>query len=220
MYIPKPGEPRMVYMGAAVIDACASAAMLPPSDGSSVPPVPLPPRMPSGCVPEGAGLAELLADAQGRVYVDDVRAPAPDLVAPPATAAATPQANQVQKKDAGKCPHELLPEDALEQVARVLEFGAKKYRARGWEAGIEYGRVYAAIKRHGKSWFQDREELDPETQLSHLAHLACEALFLLAFHLRGADGSKLDNRPYRGRFDIDGCFVPHAAPYTPDPEDQ
>lgn len=109
--------------------------------------------------------------------------------------------DQHQKKDAGKVPHELLPEDALEQVARVLAFGARKYRPRGWEDGIEYSRVYGAIKRHGKAWFQDREELDPETGLSHLAHLACEVLFVLAFHMRGADGGSLDDRPRVKRFD-------------------
>jgi len=98
------------------------------------------------------------------------------------------------KFDGGKIPWELIPEDAIEAVARVLQFGAKKYAARNWERGIVYSRLYGAMRRHGKAWFQDREDLDPETGLPHLAHLACEVLFALAFELRGQ--TELDDRPH------------------------
>ena len=97
------------------------------------------------------------------------------------------------KHDAGKAPWELLPWDAVEQVVRVLQFGANKYAARNWEKGIAYSRLFGAMQRHGKSWFQDREELDPETGLHHLAHLTCETLFALAHVLRGTPN--LDDRP-------------------------
>jgi hypothetical protein len=110
-------------------------------------------------------------------------------------AAATPAPAAGLKFDGGKIPWELLPDDALEQVARVLQFGAQKYAARNWENGIEYGRIHGAIHRHRKAFFHDRETNDPETGLHHLAHLACEVLFVLAYELRGGNGSALDTRP-------------------------
>lgn len=101
--------------------------------------------------------------------------------------------DQSQKKDAGKLPWHLFPYDAAREVVRVLQFGANKYRERGWEDGIQFSRVYGAIQRHAVAWFQDREDDDPETGLSHLAHLGCEVLFLLAFVVRGR--TDLDDRP-------------------------
>ena len=103
------------------------------------------------------------------------------------------QVDQNLKKDAGKLPWHLLPYDALEEVVKVLQFGAQKYSDRGWEQGIPYSRVFSAIMRHAKSWWQG-ESRDPETGLSPLAHLACEVLFILAFELRGMR-RELDDRP-------------------------
>jgi hypothetical protein len=96
------------------------------------------------------------------------------------------------KYDGGKLPWELLPEDALEQVVRVLQFGAQKYAPRNWEKGIAYTRVYGAIRRHLVAWLKG-EELDPETGISHLAHAACEILFALTFETRGM--KECDDRP-------------------------
>jgi len=96
------------------------------------------------------------------------------------------------KYDGGKLPWELLPEDALEQVVRVLQFGAQKYAPRNWEKGIAYTRVYGAIRRHLVAWLKG-EELDPETRISHLAHAACEILFALTFETRGM--TECDDRP-------------------------
>jgi len=96
------------------------------------------------------------------------------------------------KVDDGKLPWELLPEDAIEEVVKVLQFGAKKYAPRNWEKGIAFGRLYGAIRRHGVAWFRG-EDNDPETGLSHLAHLACEALFALAFVVR--KNKAVDDRP-------------------------
>ncbi len=97
-----------------------------------------------------------------------------------------------QKKDQGKIPLNLLPLDALTEIAKVLQFGAQKYAPRGWEKGIEYDRVFGATLRHLFAWHQG-EDTDPESQLNHLSHAACEILFLLAFVTRGR--VDLDDRP-------------------------
>lgn len=95
------------------------------------------------------------------------------------------------KFDAGKLPLELLPTDALEGVTRVLQFGAQKYARRNWEKGINYSRLVGAVLRHTFAWLRG-EDKDPETGLSHMAHAACECLFILAFELRGR--TDLDDR--------------------------
>ena len=98
----------------------------------------------------------------------------------PATGSAP---DQTLKKDLGKVPYHLLPYDALEEVARVLQFGANKYAERGWEAGISYSRVFGAILRHTFAWWRG-EDNDPETGRHHLAHATAECLFVLAYALR------------------------------------
>jgi hypothetical protein len=87
------------------------------------------------------------------------------------------------KFDEAKLPYELLPDDAIEEVVKVLQFGAKKYAPHNWEKGISLRRVYAAIRRHGVAVMRG-EDNDPETGLSHWAHLMCEAMFALTYTLR------------------------------------
>lgn len=80
------------------------------------------------------------------------------------------------KHDTGKLPLHLLPTDALEEVARVLSFGAAKYSERNWETGMAWSRLYAAALRHLWAWWRGADR-DEETGLSHLAHAACCVLF-------------------------------------------
>jgi len=95
------------------------------------------------------------------------------------------------KFDDGKTRWDLLPWDALEEIAKVMTFGAKKYGDRNWEKGIAYGRLIRAAVGHITSWAM-RRDVDSETGLSHLAHAGCCVLFLLAYILRGVGE---DNRP-------------------------
>ncbi|HKE56465.1 MAG TPA: dATP/dGTP diphosphohydrolase domain-containing protein [Pyrinomonadaceae bacterium] len=46
------------------------------------------------------------------------------------------------KKDLGKLRWSLLPWDALEEVVKVLMFGASKYADRNWEKGMDWDRVF------------------------------------------------------------------------------
>lgn len=89
------------------------------------------------------------------------------------------------KYDAGKLPYDLMPWDAVDEVVKVLRFGAKKYASRNWEQGVPFrwGRMSAAAFRHLKAWSMGEDD-DAETGLSHLAHCLCMLLFLLAHVLR------------------------------------
>lgn len=93
-----------------------------------------------------------------------------------------------RKDDSGKPSFHLLPDDALAEVQKVLDFGATKSGARNWEKGMAWTRLWNALMRHAWAWMR-RESADPETGLSHMAHLTCCALFLLAYEKRmvGAD---------------------------------
>lgn len=84
------------------------------------------------------------------------------------------------KYDSDKAPMSLLSREALEQTAQVLAFGAKKYAAHNWRKGFQWSRPLSAAQRHLLA-FQDGEDRDPESGLSHLAHAMCCIMFLLEF---------------------------------------
>lgn len=82
------------------------------------------------------------------------------------------------KYDAGKPRMDLLDSYALEQLSRVLSFGAIKYAPQNWRRGIAYSRLIAAALRHIFA-FMRGENNDPETNLPHPAHAMCCMMFLL-----------------------------------------
>ena len=90
------------------------------------------------------------------------------------------------KFDDGKTPLHLLDAEYLEGVARVLEFGARKYAADNWRKGVQYTRLFSAIQRHLLS-FSKGEEVDPETGFSHLLHASCGLMFLYHMQLHRRD---------------------------------
>ena len=84
------------------------------------------------------------------------------------------------KFDDNKLPVNLLSTEALLQTAAVLKFGADKYAEHNWRAGFAWSRPLAAAMRHIMA-FNDGEDKDPESGLSHLAHSLCCIMFLLEF---------------------------------------
>lgn len=95
------------------------------------------------------------------------------------------------KHDEGKLPWDLMPFDALEEVVKVLRFGAAKYAPRNWEAGLPWSRIFSSAMRHLVQWFKG-DDVDRESGLHPLAHAACCVLFLLAYVLRKSGN---DDRP-------------------------
>ncbi len=81
------------------------------------------------------------------------------------------------KFDTGKPPLELLSRQWLEGTANVLEYGKHKYAAHNWRKGIQFSRLLGAAMRHILA-FQDGEDLDPETGLSHVHHASCCLMFI------------------------------------------
>lgn len=102
------------------------------------------------------------------------------------------------RKNSGKPPMHLLPWDALAMVSWVLHFGATKYAARNWEnGGLSWTDCVRAITAHvGK--LLCGEWLDDESGCPHVAHIACNALFLCAMSARGIGVRDLPMHPLGG----------------------
>lgn len=79
--------------------------------------------------------------------------------------------------------YDLLPYDALDEIARVYGVGAKKYEDHNWLKGYAWGLSLAACFRH-LSRFAQGEDRDPETGCLHVAHAAWHCLTLLTFYMR------------------------------------
>lgn len=98
---------------------------------------------------------------------------------------------------ASKRDYTLLPWDALEWVTRALEYGVQKHVRDGWRhvvnAEHEY---YKALLRHVASAMKG-EEHDDESGLPTLAHLACNAIFLLGIK---AQAGELTTVPPHGQY--------------------
>ena len=101
------------------------------------------------------------------------------------------------KFDDGKLNWSLFPWDAAEEILKVLEFGASKYSPWNWaeKDGFTFSRLFNSAMRHFIAWFWRKEDKDPETGLSHLAHLGCNVLFLLHYILNKDKFKNNDNRP-------------------------
>jgi hypothetical protein len=89
------------------------------------------------------------------------------------------------KDDAAKLPVELVPPEAIEAIAEILDFGRQKYTEDGWkEVPNAYRRYTAAALRHIYAILRG-ELIDEDSGKPHVYHLACNAAFLCYLHKRG-----------------------------------
>lgn len=86
------------------------------------------------------------------------------------------------KYDSQKTDWSLMPMECVEDIVKVLEFGAQKYSSNNWRdgTGFKYTRVINSLFRHIFA-FARGEDTDPESGLSHLAHAGCNIIFLLYY---------------------------------------
>lgn len=83
------------------------------------------------------------------------------------------------KDDSGKPQVTLFPWGGVEDVTRVMEFGAEKYGRENWMLGFAPHRLEDALGRHVVAWLAG-EECAADSRLSHVAHIAANALMILA----------------------------------------
>ena len=85
---------------------------------------------------------------------------------------------QEAKADKGKPMLTLVPRKILPMIARVREFGTKKYGdPENWKQ-VEVQRYRDAAFRHFLAYLDDPHGMDSESGLPHLAHRACNISFL------------------------------------------
>lgn len=93
------------------------------------------------------------------------------------------------KHDQGKVEYSDIPPNALESVAKVFNYGAKKYAKFNYNGGMEYLRYYDAAIRHMQAWVRG-QDID-ESSCHHIDHAIASLLMLREnIHL----GTGTDNR--------------------------
>ncbi len=84
------------------------------------------------------------------------------------------------KHDLEKPKVSFIPREALFEEAKVLEYGAKKYGKNNFKDGMDWSRLIDASFRHLLA-FANKEDVDQESQLSHLAHVKANMSILLFY---------------------------------------
>lgn len=106
----------------------------------------------------------------------------------------TDQAATGVKFDGGKPPVDLVPAEFVLSAARAFAYGAVKYSRHNWRGGMKYSRLFSSLQRHLLAW-NEGEELDPESGLSHLDHAAASLAMLVSMVKHRTD---LDDRHHIG----------------------
>lgn len=108
------------------------------------------------------------------------------------TVSPTPTHSAAIKHDDGKPDLSHISYELVEAVARVREFGAKKYARSNWKKGFKITRSCAAALRHIFQ-FLAGETNDVESGLSHLGHAVCcleHAIYDMKHHPENDDRDK------------------------------
>ena len=126
------------------------------------------------------------ASSGGRKY--EAASPTSGVSAPRNGATDTPGSGV--KYDQGKPDYSLITRAMVEPMIRALMYGEKKYARGNFRSGFNNTRLAAAAMRHIMAYL-DREDLDPESSVSHLGH-AMAALGMLLDN--EATGTSTDGR--------------------------
>lgn len=86
--------------------------------------------------------------------------------------------DQTIKSDAGKPRLSLVPTEIINCIARVREFGVKKYPDPDSWRRVSVDRYRDALFRHVIAYINNPSSVDAESGLPHLWHIACNAAFL------------------------------------------
>jgi hypothetical protein len=122
--------------------------------------------------------------------------------------------NEAKHLDEGKLGLQwILSMSGLEDVAKVGDYGSKKYTQGNWRGGSSWMRFAGSCTRHLYRYISG-ELLDNESHLPHLAHCAYDCLILLTW---AREGKGTDDRPIVGKATNDRPKAPRSdfSPQTP-----
>lgn len=100
-----------------------------------------------------------------------------------------------RRDNEGKLRWTLLDYDSIEEMLKVLEWGATHYGEANWKKGLNKAELQESIQRHLKALING-ESHDPQTGRPHEAHIMCNAMFY-SFHSRHKSFSKERNNPFK-----------------------
>ena len=101
-----------------------------------------------------------------------------------------------RKFDGDKLRWDLLPIECVEDVVKILTFGAKKYADNNWKLIENSDRYYAALLRHLTEW-RKGNLVDDDSGLPHMAHVMCNVVFLMWFEQNGKLKNQSEKRKER-----------------------
>lgn len=110
--------------------------------------------------------------------------------------------NQEIKADNGKPRLSLVPMEIIRNIARVREFGLKKYKEKESWKSVEVERYRDALLRHTLLYIENPYGLDDESGLPHLWHLACNVAFLCELEKGKFKNNKLDLSEFKPKAEI------------------
>ena len=86
-----------------------------------------------------------------------------------------------------------IPAVAMLELAKTYGFGASKYSAHNFRKGYDYSLSFSAMQRHAWAW-QSGEDIDPESDCNHLAHVAWHCFNLMAMQDNQEQTAMFDDR--------------------------
>ena len=107
--------------------------------------------------------------------------------------------NQAAKHDEGKYKPSLVSKDIIKGIAEVRQYGIEKYGdPDNWKT-VGSQRYIDALLRHVIEYASGKEN-DEESNLSHLAHAACNIMFLMYFDSLNQELKKREDQFYIEHF--------------------
>jgi 5'(3')-deoxyribonucleotidase len=97
--------------------------------------------------------------------------------------------DEARRYNSNKPKYSLLDKEFLEEFTKVMTYGHNKYTVKddqgniistgrdNWRKGLSWSDTIDSLNRH-LAEFRDRELFDSESKLHHMAHIACNAMFL------------------------------------------
>lgn len=98
--------------------------------------------------------------------------------------------DQEAKADSGKARLTLVPRQILFDIARIREYGNRKYHSPDNWKTVEIGRYRDAMMRHMCAYLDDPQGVDEESGMPHLWHLACNVAFLCEMEAKDSQRSQ------------------------------
>lgn len=84
---------------------------------------------------------------------------------------------RAERKNLEKAKLSLIDLKCFEDLADVLEFGARKYSRNNWKKGLVMTEILDSMLRH-ISALNNGEYYDKESRLPHIGHIQANAMFL------------------------------------------